>query len=83
MKNVNFGQVYQNFMITLMFAFLFWNASPAQRNEMIKITMSALDSANQIVIKVQSDSTNAIDTLKYPGIDTTKVDSQIVDTLDK
>jgi hypothetical protein len=80
MKNVNFGQVYQNLIVTLMFAFLFYNASPTQRNEMIKITMNAMDSANQIVIKVQSDSTTALDTLKFPGIDSTRNDSAAVDT---
>jgi hypothetical protein len=54
MKQLNLSQVYQNLMITAMFAFLFFNATPAQRNEMIKITMNALDSANQTIIKVQT-----------------------------
>jgi hypothetical protein len=75
MKNLNLSQVYQNLMITVMFAFLFFNASPAQRNEMIKITMNALDSANKvIVVNVQTDSSNVADTLKLP-VDTSKVDT--------
>ena len=75
MKNLNLSQVYQNLMITVMFAFLFFNASPTQRNEMIKITMNALDSANKIiVVNVQTDSSNVADTLKIP-VDTTKVDT--------
>ena len=52
MKNLNLSQVYQNLMITVMFAFLFFNASPTQRNEMIKITMNALDSANKKVYNI-------------------------------
>lgn len=80
MKDANLGQIYQNLMITLMFAFVFFNVSPAQRNEMIKITMKALDSANQVVINVQTDSSIAVDTFKYPGIDTTKNNSMVVDT---
>jgi len=74
MKQLNLSQVYQNLMITVMFAFLFFNATPAQRNEMIKITMNALDSANQVIIKVQTDSSNVVDTLKVP-VDTSKVDT--------
>ena len=74
MKQLNLSQVYQNLMITVMFAFLFFNATPAQRNEMIKITMNALDSANQVIIKVQTDSSNVVDTLKVP-VDTVKVDT--------
>lgn len=75
MKNLNLSQVYQNLMITVMFAFLFFNASPTQRNEMIKITMNALDSANKIiVVNVQTDSSNVADTLKIP-VDTAKVDT--------
>ena len=74
MKQLNLSQVYQNLMITAMFAFLFFNATPAQRNEMIKITMNALDSANQVVIKVQTDSSNVVDTLKIP-VDSVKVDT--------
>lgn len=74
MKQLNLSYVYQNVMITAMFAFLFFNATPAQRNEMIKITMNALDSANQVVIKVQTDSSNVVDTLKIP-VDSLKTDS--------
>ena len=75
MKNLNLSQVYQNLMITVMFAFLFFNASPTQRNEMIKITMNALDSANKIiVVNVQTDSSNVADTLKIP-VDSVKTDS--------
>lgn len=74
MKQLNLSYVYQNVMITAMFAFLFFNATPAQRNEMIKITMNALDSANQVVIKVQTDSSNVVDTLKIP-VDSVKVDT--------
>lgn len=75
MKQLNLGQIYQNLMITVMFAFIFFNATPAQRNEMIKITMSALDSANQVMIKVQTDSTIVSDTLVVPVVDTSKTDS--------
>lgn len=74
MKQLNLGQIYQNLMITVMFAFIFFNATPAQRNEMIKITMSALDSANQVMIKVQTDSTIVSDTLVIP-VDTAKADT--------
>ena len=75
MKNLNLSQVYQNLMITVMFAFLFFNASPTQSNEMIKITMNALDSANKIiVVNVQTDSSNVADTLKIP-VDSVKTDS--------
>jgi hypothetical protein len=74
MKQLNLSQVYQNLMITVMFAFMFFNATPAQRNEMIKITMNALDSANQVIIKVQTDSSNVVDTLKVP-VDTVKIDT--------
>lgn len=74
MKQLNLGQIYQNLMITVMFAFIFFNATPAQRNEMIKITMSALDSANRVMIKVQTDSTIVSDTLVIP-VDMSKADS--------
>lgn len=74
MKQLNLGQIYQNLMITVMFAFIFFNATPAQRNEMIKITMSALDSANQVMIKVQTDSTIVSDILVIP-VDTAKADT--------
>lgn len=65
----NFGQVYQNVIITLIFAFVFLNATPNQKSEIIKITMNALDSANQIIVKVQADTIIVSDTLK---IDTCK-----------
>lgn len=74
MKNFDLSKIYQNVMITGLFIFLFLGANPAQRNEMIKITMNALDSANQVVIKVQTDSTTVSDTLKVP-VDTVKVDT--------
>ena len=76
MKQLNLSQVYQNLMITAMFAFLFFNATPAQRNEMIKITMNALDSANQTIIKVQTTNSSdaVIDTFKT-HVDTPKTDS--------